>query len=187
MIRKMTMTTLAAGMLWLVPAAELAAQSSVYSTSSGTTRFSSKTPMEDINAENEMTQAIFNTATGEIAIRVNMKDFSFENKLMQEHFNENYMETSKYPVATFSGKLGKSIDISRDGEYEVSASGKFTVHGVTQNRTLDGKIKIEAGKILITSAFQVALADHKIEIPKIVFVKIAQQIQVNARYTLVKK
>lgn len=187
MIRSL-LTALATHALVLISlAGSASAQSILFYTNAGNTSFSSKTPLEDIDAENKKTQAILNTTTGEVAIRMNMKDFSFENKLMQEHFNENYMESGKYPVATFAGKITKSIDYSQNGEYDVSATGKFTVHGVTQNRTIEGKLKIESGKILITSAFQVALADHKIEVPQIVFVKIAQNIQVKAQYALTKK
>ncbi|WP_221394676.1 YceI family protein [Dyadobacter sp. NIV53] len=160
------------------------AQNTLYSTSGGNTRFSSETPLENINAENKKTQAILNTSTGEVAIRMNMADFVFPNKLMQEHFNENYMESAKYPTATFSGKIDKAIDYTKDGEYDASATGKFTVHGVTQTKSIKGKMKIDGGKISMLSDFQVALTDHKIDVPEIVFVKIAQVIQVKAQYVL---
>lgn len=160
-------------------------QSSLYSTNSGVTRFSSETPLENIQAENKKSQAILNIATGEIAVRMNMRDFVFPNKLMQEHFNENYMESDKYPTATFSGKADKTIDYTKDGEYEVSGSGKFTVHGVAKTRTIAGKMKVSGGKITLVSDFQVALSGHKIQVPQIVFVKIAQQIQVHVEYLLI--
>lgn len=160
------------------------AQGGMFSTTSGTTSFSASTPLEDIEAENKKSQAILNTANNEIAIRMNMRDFSFPNKLMQEHFNENYMESAKYPTATFSGKIDKAPDYTKDGQYDVSATGKFTVHGVTKQRTINGKLKIEGGKISITSDFEVPLTDHKIEVPKVVFVKIAQIIKVKAQYIL---
>jgi len=160
------------------------AQNALYSTNGGNTRFSSETPLENINAENKKTQAILNTSTGELAIRMSMTDFVFPNKLMQEHFNENYIESAKYPTATFSGKIDKAIDYTKDGEYDASATGKFTVHGVTQTKTISGKMKIESGKISIASNFQVPLTDHKIDVPEIVFVKIAQKIDVKTQYTL---
>lgn len=163
---------------------EVFGQNTLYSTTSGNTRFSSETPLENIKAENKKSQAILNTATGELAIRMNMRDFVFPNKLMQEHFNENYMESEKYPTGTFSGKMDKVIDYTKDGEYDASATGKFTVHGVTKNRTISGKMKIEGGKISINSDFQVPLSDHKIDVPEIVFVKIAQKIDVKAQYVL---
>ena len=171
-----------AGMLCQTEVAK--AQNTLYSTRSGNTRFSSETPLENIKAENKKSQAILNTATGELAIRMNMVDFVFPNKLMQEHFNENYIESDKYPTATFSGKIDKTIDYTKDGEYDASATGKFTVHGVTKTRTINGKMKIDGGKISISSDFQVALTDHKIDVPEIVFVKIAQNIQVKTQYVL---
>jgi polyisoprenoid-binding protein YceI len=160
------------------------AQGGMYSTSAGNTRFSSETPLENINAENKKSQAILNTANNEIAIRMNMRDFVFPNKLMQEHFNENYIESAKYPTATFSGRVTNAPDYSKDGQYDVSAAGKFTVHGVTKERTITGKMKIEGGKISIASDFEVPLTDHKIEVPQIVFVKIAQVISVKTQYVL---
>ena len=160
------------------------AQGGMFATAAGNTKFSSETPMENINAENKKTQVLLNTATNEIAIRVNMRDFVFPNKLMQEHFNENYMESDKYPNGTFSGKLDQAIDFSKDGSYDASATGSFTVHGISKNRTIKGKLKVEGGKISLTSDFEVALVDHKIDVPQIVFVKIAQSIKVKIEYTL---
>lgn len=160
------------------------ARAQMFSTSGGNTKFSASTPLENIEAENKKSQVILNTANNEIAIRMNMRDFVFPNKLMQEHFNENYIESEKYPTATFSGKVDKAPDYGKDGQYDVSATGKFTVHGVTKERTINGKMKIEGGKITISSDFEVPLTDHKIEVPKVVFVKIAQIIQVKAQYTL---
>lgn len=160
------------------------AQGGMFATTAGNTRFSSETPMENINAENKKTQVLLNTATSEIAIRMNMRDFVFPNKLMQEHFNENYIESDKYPNGTFSGRLDQPIDFSKDGTYDASATGSFTVHGLSKNRTIKGKLKVEGGKITLTSDFEVALTDHKIDVPQIVFVKIAQSIKVKAAYTL---
>jgi polyisoprenoid-binding protein YceI len=156
----------------------------MFATSGGNTKFSASTPLENIEAENKKSQVILNTANNEIAIRMNMREFSFPNKLMQEHFNENYIESAKYPTATFSGKVDKAPDYTKDGDYEVSATGKFTVHGVTKARTIKGKMKIEGGKITISADFEVALVDHNIEVPKVVFVKIAQIIKVKAQYAL---
>jgi polyisoprenoid-binding protein YceI len=160
------------------------AQGGMFATSAGHTHFSASTPLENIEADNKKSQVILNTANNEIAIRMNMREFVFPNKLMQEHFNENYIESVKYPTATFSGKVDKAPDYTKDGQYDLSATGKFTVHGVTKERTINGKMKIEGGKITIDSNFEVALTDHNIEVPKVVFVKIAQIIQVKAQYVL---
>ncbi|PWJ56985.1 YceI-like domain-containing protein [Dyadobacter jejuensis] len=156
----------------------------LYSTTSGNTQFSSDTPLENIQAENKRGQAVFNTKTRELAIRMNMKDFVFPNKLMQEHFNENYMESDQYPTASFRGKVNQAIDLGKEGISKVSATGTFTVHGQSQTRTLEGTIAVRRGTIIIDSSFEVQLEDHHIDVPKIVFMKIAQTIQVKAQYTL---
>lgn len=156
----------------------------MFATSGGNTKFSASTPLENIEAENKKSQVILNTANNEIAIRMNMRDFVFPNKLMQEHFNENYIESEKYPTATFAGKVDKAPDYTKNGQYDVAATGKFTVHGVTKERTITGKMKIEGGKITISSDFEVPLTDHKIDVPKVVFVKIAQIISVKTQYVL---
>lgn len=160
------------------------AQNIMFSTSTGNTSFSGTTPLENIEAENKRCQAILNVTTGELAARMSMRDFVFQNKLMQEHFNENYIESEKYPSATFSGKVSKMPDYSKDGTYDVSAIGKFTIHGVTKEKTINGKMTVASGKITIAADFQVALTDHKIEVPQIVFVKIAQVISVKTFYVL---
>ena len=177
---------LLAGLVLLVAlvAIEGRAQGTLYATSSGQTSFHSSTPAEDINAVNKKTQAILNIATGEIAVLMNMRDFDFPNELMEEHFNENYIESEKYPKATFKGKLDQPLDLTRNGSIELTATGTFTVHGVSQPRTLQGTLTVQEGTLKLDSAFEVALVDHKIEVPKLVFVKIAQIIRVKASYTL---
>jgi polyisoprenoid-binding protein YceI len=170
--------------LSLLVSVESHAQGTLYATASGQTSFHSSTPAEDINAVNKKTQAILNTTTGEIAVLMNMRDFDFPNELMEEHFNENYIESVKYPRATFKGKLDQPVNITQNGRNELAATGTFTVHGVSQPRTLKGTLVVKDGKLQLDSEFEVALVDHKIEVPKIVFVKIAQIIQVKASYTL---
>lgn len=160
------------------------AQNTLYATPVGQTQFFSETPAENISAINKKTQVILNTTTGEIAVLMTMRDFDFPNELMEEHFNENYIESEKYPKSTFRGKLDQILDFSKNGTYDVSATGVFTVHGQSQSRKIEGKVTVDQGSILIATAFEVALADHKIEVPKIVFVKIAQIIQVKTLYNL---
>lgn len=157
-----------------------------FATTTGQTSFFSETPTENISAVNKKGQAII-TSTGEVAVRMSMKDFVFPNKLMQEHFNENYMESDKYPTATFSGKLDQVPDLGKNGIYEVTTQGKLTIHGVTQNRTFKGKLETKDGKMELTTEFSVALADHNIDVPKIVFVKIAQVVKVKMDFTLLPR
>lgn len=108
---------------------------------------------------------------------------------MQEHFNENYMESEKYPQATFKGKVQQAVDVSKDGSYPVTATGVLTVHGVAQNRSITGTIAVQKGVITLTSEFMVKCVDHQITIPKIVFHNIAESIRVNvsAKYDAYKK
>ena len=106
---------------------------------------------------------------------------------MQEHFNSEYLESDKYPKATFKGKIQESINAAQNGTYTVTAVGELDVHGVKQNRTLPGKITVSNGTLSLTSEFMVKCADHDIKIPTIVFHNIAESIKinVNATYTLV--
>lgn len=161
-----------------------AQSASLYATNSGQTDFFSETPVENITAINKAGQCIVNTATAELVVRIPIKEFDFPNKLMQEHFNETYLESEKYPTATFKGKLNEKIDFSKEGSYDVTATGTLTIHGVAKNRTMKGKLDVRNGQITLVTDFDVALTDHNIEVPKLVFMKIAQVIKIKNRYLL---
>ena len=105
--------------------------------------------------------------------------------MMQDHFNSDYMESDKYPKATFRGKIQEHIDVTKNGSFPVTAVGELDVHGVKQNRTIPGKATVNNGVLTLTSEFMVKCADHHIDIPKIVFHNIAESIQMNitATYT----
>ncbi|MDF7821534.1 YceI family protein [Runella sp. MFBS21] len=156
----------------------------LYATNNGETSFFSETPVENISAINKLGQAIINITNNDIVVQMNIKQFDFPNKLMQEHFNENYMESSKYPKAVFKGKINEKIDFTKSGIYDVSATGDFTIHGVSKPRTFKGKLNITPDKLNLTTDFEVSLTDHNIEVPKVVFMKIAQVIKVKNNYTL---
>lgn len=126
--------------------------------------FFSPTPVEDISAVNKQEQPILNAATNAFQIRVSMIFFKFEKPLMEEHFNENYVETEKYPNATFKGKINEKIDYTKDGEYKVTVTGTLSLHGVEKERTIAGKLNIKDGKITISSVFKITFADHNITI-----------------------
>ena len=157
-----------------------------YICKTGETSFFSETPMENISAVNKSVSGVIDVPTQGIAIKMQMVEFKFPNKLMQEHFNENYMESEKYPTGVFSGKINEKIDFSKDGSYDISATGKFVIHGVSQERTLKGKLSIKGNSIVITSNFDVKLADHKITIPTVVMAKIAESIAVKNTFTFNK-
>ncbi len=159
----------------------------LYATQTGETNFFSETPVENIAATNKKTGAILNTTTGEVAVSMKMTGFEFPNKLMQEHFNENYMESEKFPTGMFKGKIVEAINFTKPGTYDVTVKGQLTMHGVTQNRDIKGKITVENGLISFQSSFDIKLVDHKIEVPTLVFSKIAESINVKTKYTLISK
>ncbi|HUH33002.1 MAG TPA: YceI family protein [Daejeonella sp.] len=173
------------GMLILILCASLpaVAQKDIYSANQGTISFFSSAPLEDIEAENNKVISLINVGNNEIAVRVPIKQFQFRNRLMQEHFNENYMESERYPHATFKGKINEAIDFQQPGTYDVSATGVLNIHGVNQKRTLKGKLVISNPGMTLTTQFDVMLEDHKIKVPKIVFNKIAEKIAVTTTFS----
>ncbi len=160
----------------------------LYTTTTGVVSFFSSTPMEDISAVNKKVTSIYNPTTNDIAFQMQIIQFKFPNSLMEDHFNENYMETTKFPKASFQGKINETIDLTKDGVFDVTSTGKLTIHGVTQLKTISGKFSILKGKIKLESNFEVALTDYKIEVPTIVFSKVAEIIKVKvlANYELKK-
>jgi len=143
----------------------------------------SKAPIEDIEAKSDKGTSVYNAATGDLAFSLPISSLKFEKSLMQEHFNENYMETDKYPQASFKGKIQEPVDVSKDGSYPVNVTGVLTVHGVAENRTIPGSITVQKGTITMTSEFMVKCVEHKITIPTIVFHNIAESIKINVSAT----
>lgn len=154
----------------------------LYATQVGETSFFSETPLENISAVNKTVGAILNTANNELAVSMKISAFNFPNKLMQEHFNENYMESEKFPTGVFKGKIKENVDYTKDGKYDVTAKGQLTLHGVIQTRDLKGIISIDNQKISLVCNFDVKLVDHKIDVPKIVFAKISDNIAVKSKF-----
>ncbi len=159
----------------------------IYVSKTSAISFFSKTPLRDIEAENKTATSLINLDTKDIAIRIPIKSFVFPNKLMQEHFNENYLESEKYPYSQFRGKLNEVLDINKDGKFNVSATGKITLHGVERDQTFKGFATVKDKKITVESVFDIALADYKIDIPKIVFEEIAEKVKVNFKINYEEK
>jgi len=141
--------------------------------------FFSKTPLEDISAKNKFVALVIKTSTGDIQLQAQNRGFTFERPLMQEHFNENYMETEKFPTSNFSGKIVEQVDYSKEGITPVTAKGKLTIHGVTKEVEVKGQIKISGGKINLESKFPIKVADYGIKVPTIVMQKIAESVDVS--------
>ncbi len=149
-----------------------------YVADKGMVDFFSQATLEDIKAENQKAQSIFNASTGEIAFRVGIRDFQFKKKLMQEHFNEKYMESDKFPYATFSGTL-EGFSPEGTGWQNVTAKGDLKIHGVAHKIEVPGTVKIiDAESILMRSEFTVKLEDYGITIPQILWQNIAEQVKV---------
>jgi hypothetical protein len=157
----------------------LQAQDKFY-TKTGKIEFSSKAPMEDIEAKNKTLAGLLDTKTGMLQFSVLMKGFEFPKALMQEHFNENYVESDKYPRGDFKGTItnNKDINYSVDGTYPAEVTGKLTLHGVTRDLKTKGSVKVENGKIETNATFNVLLSDYQIKIPSVVKEKLSNNIKV---------
>lgn len=163
-------------------------QAQKYLTKNGTIRFYSDAPLEKIEALNKQVNAALDISTGDFVFKVLMKSFEFEKALMQEHFNENYVESDKYPSATFQGKVLniKDIDILKDGEYPVNVEGKLTLHGITKMVREKGIFVVGKGKLTGKSKFNLLLSDYKIEIPAAVIRNVSKTVEITVEVSMEK-
>lgn len=155
-------------------------------TRQGVISFHSHTILEDIDAENNQVMAAIDAGKKSLAFSCMMKQFVFPRKLMQEHFNENYVESDKYPKATFSGMYTEEINWEKDGEYDVTIKGRLTIHGVTRDIQVPAKFQIANGKVTGTTTFKLNPTDYNISIPFIVRDKIEKEntVKVKIEWTL---
>jgi len=156
----------------------------IYVSKSCEISFFSEAPLENIEAINKAAAPILNTATGDIQVRIPIRSFKFKKELMEEHFNENYMETEKFEFSTFKGKINEKIDYTKNGDHKVTVTGKLEIHGVTKDRTFDGTVSIKDGIIVISSKFKVRIADHNIKVPSMYVQNIAEEVEVKINSTL---
>lgn len=158
----------------------------IYMTRSGEITFFSTTPFEDIEAENNTVTCIIKPSEGKVAIKVLMKSFQFEKAAMQQHFNDDYVESDKFPNAKYDGAIidaGK-IDWSVDGVHKVVTQGELTIHGVTQSIEKDGTITIKGKDISIETTFNIELSDYDINVPSNYLKKINNSIEIKVNATL---
>jgi len=163
------------------------ANGQLYMAQNGEVSFFSKTPLEDIDALNKQVGSIINTDNNEVAVQMRVTSFVFPNKLMQEHFNENYLESDKFPSATFKGKIRELVDLKVPGTYALTAVGTATIHGITKPIEIKGNVVSTGDQLTLSCQFDIKLVDYKIDIPKIVFAKIAEVIRVSSKINYVKK
>ena len=154
-----------------------------YITRNGYIGFYSHTPIEDIKADNNQVASILDTSTGNIVFQVLIKSFHFEKSLMEEHFNENYLESDKYPKSTFEGKIKNisEVDFSKNGIYNVTVEGDLTIHNVTKKVTAGGTLEVTSGGITALSKFNLIPEEYNIKIPGVVRNNIAETIEITVK------
>ena len=153
----------------------------------GKIHFFSATSMEDIEATSNSTVCVVNTQTKKVYAKVQQTSFLFKDKLMQDHYNENYMESDKFPTSVLDMVITDNIDFTKDGVYDITLHGTLEMHGVKHERDIKGKLTIKNGEpVLATAVYDVKLADHGIKIPSVVSVNIAESVKVDVDFALTK-
>ena len=160
----------------------------IYFTRSGEVSFFSSTPIYDISAVNNQMTCVLDLETGSVSFRIPILGFNFPNGLMQEHFNENYMESDIYPNASFKGKINdwNKLKLSENPQ-EITLNGTMTIHGVSKQILEKGKISMENNDVIGSSNFLINVADYNVKIPKLVRDKIAKTVSVDTDLILKKK
>ncbi|MBS1563436.1 MAG: YceI family protein [Bacteroidetes bacterium] len=173
----------------LLTGAGLFAQDRIF-TRKGEISFYSRAPLENIEAHNRAAVSVIDKTTGQLEFSVLMKGFEFEKALMQEHFNENYVESDKYPKATFKGKLTdmSRVKFAADGSYTVPVSGQLTLHNITKDLATTATITVKGGVVSAHTEFNITLEDYKISIPALVKDKVSKTVKivVNGSYENMK-
>ena len=157
-----------------------------YLSKEGVVSFYSEAPIENIEAVNKKATGVVDLRTGGFAFQILIEDFVFPNSLMQEHFNESYMESEKFPNSTFTGVIPDISSLDLSEEQTIDVKGNFLVHGINRDMNMAATILIKDEKFIISSKFDVVLDDFNIDIPKIMMYKIAEVINVNVEMNLQK-
>ena len=148
--------------------------------------FDASSPVENIKAVNNSGTVAVNTSTGDVAARVLIKNFIFKQSLMQEHFNENYLESTKFPNSTLKGKISNLSDVKfgTDGTYNAKISGTLEMHGVTKKVEVPATVTVKGGVTSFKSEIKIACADYNIAIPSVVADKVAKEAKISVEGTL---
>jgi polyisoprenoid-binding protein YceI len=149
-------------------------------TRNGSISFYSKAPLENIEANTQTAVSVLDKKTGQLEFSVLIKSFTFEKALMQEHFNEDYLESDKFPKSGFKGRIDdvSKVNFDKDGKYEVSVTGQLTIHGETQTIMTPAMITVQNGTALANTDFNIGLADYKINIPSLAKDKISKTVRI---------
>ncbi len=152
----------------------------IYTAKQGGTMISffSEAPLENIEATNKSGSIVLNSRTGEFQMKISIINFKFKSALMEEHFNENYMETEKFPHSTFKGKFNEDVSNLPDGDNKVTITGKLEIHGVIKDVTIAGVITKKGDQLTLKSKFKVLLSDYKIQVPSMYVKNIAETVDI---------
>ncbi len=153
-----------------------------YFTKTGSISFQAGTALEDIDGANKAATSVFDAGSGQLEFSLLVKGFEFKSALMQAHFNENYMESDKYPKSVFKGKIVNisTVNFKKPGEYPVTVKGTLEIHGVSKDVETTGMFKVLSDETVTSSAtFSVILDDYKIAIPGLVKDKISKTAKIN--------
>ena len=162
-------------------------QNAVWTIKKGSIHFTSDAPLEKIEADCDQLKGVLNPQDNRFAFNVEIDQFEgFNSSLQQVHFNENYMESVLFPKASFTGKIIEKVNFGENGKIPVRAKGILEIHGVKQERIIPVNLEIENQKCSFTSNFNILLPDHDISVPRIVFQKVSQTIQVSVKGELAK-
>jgi polyisoprenoid-binding protein YceI len=156
-------------------------------TKTGKVYFSASSSLEKIEATTNKATCVVDIAAGKIEAAILVKSFHFEKALMEEHFNENYMESGKFTQAKFVGDItdAKNVNLKSDGTYDVNIKGKLTLHGVTKDVATKGKITVKGGNIIAAASnLTILVGDYGIKIPGAVKDKIAKEAKIDINCTL---
>jgi hypothetical protein len=155
----------------------LFAQNNKYFTRNASITFTSAAAMEKIVSKNSQVNCILNTQTNDLALKVVIKSFEFEKQAMADHFYNDYLQSDKFPNATFEGKITNTIDYAKNGKYDIMVDGKLTIHGVTKPTKQKAIIEIKDGKITTKSSFSIQLSDFGITVPNDYLKKISNTVE----------
>ncbi len=173
-------------LLCLTLAWSLSVSAQKLSTRNAEISFFSETPVEDIDATNRQVSSILNLDNGQFAFLVPIKAFQFEKALMQEHFNENYMESGQFPTAKFTGEIAdyNGLDLTKDGSKQLVLKGTMTMHGVSKKIQQNVVVNIKNGQLSLQSEFTILASDYAVEIPAAKADNISNSlaVKVNATY-----
>jgi len=162
----------------LILVSHISAFSQLYTTRTGFAGFYSKTSMEDIKAETNQVFAVVDAGKKNLAFAVLLKGFVFTKELMQTHFNENYVESDKYPKASFNGAYTGDLTLDKDGVYKVMVKGTLSLHNTSKVIEMPATLEVKGGKLLGQATFKVKPEDFNITIPSLVRDKIDREILV---------